>query len=206
MYFTRWQVVRFKITLSIIPSHLKGEKMKKLLLLVLSLILLLACNFGVSVPPIVTVTPTIASAVPTVTPEPSLSAPATGTITGKLSYPSEFIPPLRVVAFGLTDGKAYFIDTAENQQEYSLQVPAGTYNVVSYLHEGVPGNTGQVDSYIPSGGPFAGGYTAMVPCGLAAGCDDHTLLPVTVSGGDTVTADPGDWYAPEGTFPPMPNP
>ena len=24
--------------------------------------------------------------------------------------------------------------------------------------------------------------------------------------GQTATADPGDWYAPEGTFPPMPNP
>jgi hypothetical protein len=130
----------------------------------------------------------------------------TGTIKGKLSYPSEFIPPMRLVAFSLTDGKAYFIDTGENQLEYSIDVPAGTYYVVSYPHEGTAGNIGQVDSYTLGGGPFAGGYTQMVPCGLAAGCEDHTLLPVTVTGGQTTTADPGDWYAPEGAFPPMPNP
>jgi hypothetical protein len=180
--------------------------MKNLLLLSSSLIVILACNLGVSATPVIEVTPT-ASAIPTLTPEPSPSAPSNGTITGKLSYPSEFIPPLRVVAFSLTDGTAYFIDTAQNQMEYSMDVPAGTYNVVAYPHEGaVPGTTGQVDSYIPNGGPFAGGYTQMVPCGLAAGCDDHTLLPVTVNGGETVSADPGDWYAPEGTFPPMPSP
>ena len=179
--------------------------MKKLLLLISSLVVLLACNFGVSTTPVIDVTPT-ASPIPTLMPEPSPAAAMNGTITGKLSYPSEFIPPLRVVAFSQTDGKAYFIDTAEDQQEYSLEVPAGIYYVVSYLHEGVPGTTGQADSYTLGGGPFAGGYTQMVPCGLAAGCEDHTLLAVTVNGGETATANPGDWYAPEGTFPPMPNP
>jgi len=46
----------------------------------------------------------------------------------------------------------------------------------------------------------------MVPCGLSAGCEDHTLLPIIVIEGQTASADPGDWYAPEGTFPPMPEP
>ena len=167
--------------------------MRKLLFWIPFLIALLACNIGIST-------------TPTVPPEPSPAPPSNGTITGRLSYPSEFIPPLRVVAFSLTDGRAYFVDTAENQLEYSIEVPAGTYHVVSYLHEGVAGNTGQVDSYTPGGGPFAGGYTQMVPCGLSVDCNDHTLLAVTVAAGETATADPGDWYAPEGTFPPMPNP
>jgi hypothetical protein len=111
-----------------------------------------------------------------------------------------------VVAFSLTDGKAYFVDTALNQTEYFIDVPAGTYYVVSYPHEGVPGNTGQVDSYTLGGGPFAGGYTQMVPCGLDVSCDDHTLIQVTVAAGQNVVVDPADWYAPEGTFPVMPNP
>ena len=183
--------------------------MKKILLLIMPLVLLLACNLGISVTPAVTVTPT-ASAIPTFTIEPSIelspSAPSTGTIAGRLSYPSEFIPPLRVVAFSLTDGKAYFIDTAQNQAEYSIDVPAGSYYVVAYPFDGTPGQTGQVDSYTLGGAPFAGGYTQMVPCGLAAGCDDHTLLLVTVNGGETVSADPGDWYAPDGTFPTVPKP
>ena len=113
---------------------------------------------------------------------------------------------MRVVAFSLTDKKAYFVDTAKNQGQFSLKVPAGTYYLVSYPYEGIVGNTGVVDSYTLGGGPFAGGYTQMVPCGLTADCEDHTLLPITVTENQTVTADPGDWYAPEGTFPPMPNP
>jgi hypothetical protein len=169
--------------------------MKKILLLIPILIALLACNFVVS-----SVTPN-AQATPT-----STSEPLQATITGKLSYPSEFLPPMRVVLFSVTNGKAYFVDTAKGQGQFSLNVPAGTYYLVSYPYEGTAGNTGQVDSYTLDGGPFAGGYTQMVPCGLASGCDDHTLLPITVTEGQTVTADPGDWYAPEGTFPPMPNP
>ncbi len=176
--------------------------MKKFLLLIASLTALVGCNLG-TVTSLATPTATV---IPTLTPEPSPTPLLTGTITGKLSYPSEFIPPMRVVAFSLTDGKAYFIDTGENQLEYSIEVPVGTYYLVSYPHQGTAGNTGQVDSYTLGGGPFAGGFTQMVPCGLAAGCDDHTLLPVTVTAGQTTTADPGDWYAPEGTFPPMPNP
>lgn len=172
--------------------------MKKLLLLIPILIALLACNFTVITSGGLTATP---QAIFTSTPEP-LNA----TITGKLSYPSEFLPAMRVVLFSLTDKKAYFVDTAKGQGEYSINVPAGTYYVVSYPFEGVAGNTGQVDSYALGGGPFAGGYTQMVPCGLAVGCDDHSLLPVTVTASQTVAVDPGDWYAPEGTFPPMPNP
>ncbi len=172
--------------------------MKKILLLIPILIALLACNFFVSKVSVSTPNP---QATLTFT-----SEPLNATITGKLSYPSEFLPPMRVVLFSVTNGKAYFVDTAKGQGEYSMNVPAGTYYLVSYLYEGTAGNTGQVDSYTLGGGPFAGGYTQMVPCGLAFGCDDHTLLPITVAEGQMVTADPGDWYASEGTFPPMPNP
>ena len=172
--------------------------MKKLLLLIPILLLLLACNFGISAGQVATATP------PAIF---TLASPAVnGTIAGKLSYPSEFLPPMRVVAFSLTDKKAYFIDTAKDQGQFSINVPAGTYYLVSYPHEGVAGDTGQADSYTRGGGPFAGGYTQMVPCGLSVGCDDHTLLPITVTEGQMVNADPGDWYAPEGTFPPMPKP
>ena len=173
--------------------------MKKLLLLIPLLLSILACNFAVSKFP----TPTSEETF-TATPYPSSDFNAT--ITGALSYPSEFLPPMRVVAFSLTDKKAYFVDTAKNQGQFSLKVPAGSYYLVSYLHEGTAGETGQVESYTLGGGPFAGGYTQMVPCGLTANCEDHTLLPLTVTEGQSVTANPGDWYAPEGTFPLMPNP
>ena len=176
--------------------------MKRLLLFIPLFFALLACNFTVRAGHDLTPTPPNAQA--TFTPEPSRELNAT--VKGKLSYPSEFLPPMRVVAFSLTDKKAYFIDTAKGQGQFSLNLPAGIYYLVSYPFEGTAGNTGQADSYMLGGGPFAGGYTQMVPCGLTAGCDDHTLLPITVAEGQTVPADPGDWYAPEGTFPPMPDP
>lgn len=129
-----------------------------------------------------------------------------GTIKGNLSYPSEFIPAMRVAAFSLTNGKAYFVDTAKDQNVYSIDVPPGTYYVVSYPYQGNPGNTGQVDSYTLGGGPYAGGYTKMVQCGLTAGCNDHALIGVVVLTGQALSIDPGDWYALEGSFPSMPNP
>ena len=81
--------------------------MKKLLFLVPALFSLLACNFALSVGRAATTTPPVMFT-PT-------SQPMNGTITGKLSYPSEFLPPMRVVAFSLTDKKAYFVDTAKGQ-------------------------------------------------------------------------------------------
>jgi hypothetical protein len=39
---------------------------------------------------------------------------------------------------------------------------------------------------------------------LTAECTDHALIPATLKAGDTINVNPGDWYAPEGTFPPMP--
>ena len=80
-----------------------------------------------------------------------------------------------------------------NQSEYVLQVSPGTYYIVSYVDkkDGTPG--------------MPGAYSQFVPCGLQASCSDHSLIAVAVAAGQTVTdIDPGDWYAPEGTFPPMP--
>jgi len=173
--------------------------MKRLMVLMPMILAILACNISINKVPVTSTTIS--------QPESSFaSQPSGGILAGRLSYPSEFLPPMRVVAFSLTDKKAYFVDTAKNQGEFSLTVPAGTYYLVSYPYEGTAGQTGEVVSYTLGGGPYAGGYTQMVPCGLQAGCDDHSLLPLTVADGQTVSADPGDWYAPEGTFPPIPTP
>lgn len=122
-------------------------------------------------------------------PGPAPSA-GTGSITGSLSYPSEFIPPLRVFAFQADTQNYFYVDTVENQPTYRIDgLPAGYYTVVAYV---LSGN-------------FAGGYTQAVPCGLSTDCTDHTLIQFPVNTGQTVTGiDPGDWYAPEGTFPPAP--
>lgn len=112
-----------------------------------------------------------------------------GSITGSLSYPSEFIPPLRVFAFQVGSQTYFFVDTLQNQSTYQIDdLPAGYYQVVAY-----------------TAGGLAGGYSQAVPCGLSVNCTDHDLIEVPVNSGQTVTGvDPGDWYAPDGAFPPVP--
>lgn len=135
-------------------------------------------------------------------PAASLSArdfiPPLGTVTGNLSYPSSFIPAMRVVFFSITDGSVSYTDTGMNQGTYSMDLPAGSYDVVAY-----PYSAGVHAAGSPKLSE-AGGYTQMVPCGLSADCTDHSLIPITVVAGQTTMVNPGDWYAPEGTFPPLP--
>jgi hypothetical protein len=125
---------------------------------------------------------------------PPMPGPApsggTGSITGSLSYPSEFIPPLRVFAFQVDSENYYYVDTLENQSTYLIDnLPAGYYQIVAYIQNG----------------EFAGGYTQAVPCGLSVDCPNHELLEVPVNIGQDVTGiDPADWYAPEGVFPAAP--
>ena len=113
-------------------------------------------------------------------------AQATGAIRGNLSYPSDHIPPLQVVAFILDTKFWYWVGTAERQNWYTIEdLPPGRYHVVAYLY----------------GEDLAGGYTADV----VHHNGDHTLLEVIVRSGQTTTGiDPVDWYAPPGTFPPNP--
>jgi hypothetical protein len=131
------------------------------------------------------------------TPTPTLvPAREMGTIIGTLSYPSEGIPPLRVVAFEANTGEYSYVDTATNQSTYTIDLPVGTYNVVAYSIGG--------DGF-PTG--LSGGYSQAVPCGLSVDCTDHSLIDVSVTVGATASGvDPGDWYAPDGSFPPMPPP
>jgi hypothetical protein len=111
-------------------------------------------------------------------------------ITGNLSYPSEGIPPLKVVAFDMmTQAPAASLETEAGQSTYSLVVPPGVYNIVAYTLDG----------------QLAGGYTMAVMCGLTVECTDHTLIPVPAANGLAADGiDPADWYAPAGSFPPAP--
>jgi hypothetical protein len=118
------------------------------------------------------------------------AAEAGGAITGNLSYPSEGIPPLKVVAFDAgSQAPVAMVETEAGQSTYSLSVPIGAYYVVAYTLDG----------------QLAGGYSYAVLCGLSVECTDHTLMPVVVAPGYAPEdVDPADWYAPEGSFPAMP--
>jgi len=113
-----------------------------------------------------------------------------GKISGQLGYPSEVIPPLRVVAFNLTKGTYLWVDTFQNQQYYEIKgLTPGDYVVIAYHHDQ----------------DMAGGYTKYVTCMPFAPCEDHNLIHIHIDAGVTVTnINPTDWYAPPGTFPPDP--
>jgi hypothetical protein len=130
--------------------------------------------------------------IPTFTPVGGLS----GSIAGQLSYPSEGIPAMAVVAY-VTGGSPldyYYIVTNEGTSTYQIDnLPPGNYHVVAY----------------PMTAPtsLSGGYSQAVPCGLSVDCTDHSLIGVQVVGGQVASdVNPQDWYAPEGTFPAYPLP
>ncbi|OGO48516.1 MAG: hypothetical protein A2Z30_04575 [Chloroflexi bacterium RBG_16_64_43] len=143
-------------------------------------------------PTLVVVAPTEVQSTPT----PVVLVP--GSISGSLSYPGSVIPPLLIVAFRGEGGPRFSVEVPQGSATYTIgDVPPGIYHVVAYV---VP----SASEGILVG--LAAGYSNAVACGLRFGCDDHGLLPVVVGSGEAVTGiDPQDWYAPEGTFPPMPD-
>jgi len=111
------------------------------------------------------------------------SQPSPGSISGELGYPSEYIPPLRVVAFDVNSQDYYFVDTQRNQSEYQIDgLPPGTYHVVAYVRE--------------EGPDIPGAYTHFVTCGQTTDCTDHSLIDVKVNAGQVrEDVDPIDFYA-----------
>ncbi|TAK14067.1 MAG: carboxypeptidase regulatory-like domain-containing protein [Anaerolineae bacterium] len=124
---------------------------------------------------------------------PGVTVP-NGAISGRLGYPSSYIPPLVIVATNVNTAQWFYITTPENTGEYTFtDLPPGEYTVIAY----VAGDTND----------YGGGYTIAVLCGLSVDCNDHSLISVIVTSGQTAPgADLTDWYAPPGTFPPNPVP
>ncbi|MCC7118792.1 MAG: hypothetical protein IT310_09725 [Anaerolineales bacterium] len=141
---------------------------------------------------VATAEPLATATQPAEQPATSESVPTTeplGSIAGTLSYPSEQIPPLMIVAYG-EDGYYNYILTMAGEGVYQMDnLPVGTYQVVAYTMDG----------------ELSAGYSQAVPCGLSVDCPDHSLISVTVTADEvTQNINPQDWYAPEGSFPPMP--
>jgi hypothetical protein len=117
---------------------------------------------------------------------------SSGRISGTLSYPSEFLPPMRVCAFELAEATPYCVLTDEGQAQYRIEgVPPGDYLVLAFPHD-------------PGAPP--GGYTGCV-ADLRAGCGDHDLKPIIVAAGQTTPdIDPADYYADAADWPQEPAP
>lgn len=119
-------------------------------------------------------------------------AAGTGRITGRLSYPSEYVPPMRVCAFELAEATPYCVRTGKDQAQYRLEgVPPGDYLVLAFPQE--------ADA-------LPGGYTGCVR-DLSADCRNHDLQPIIVAAGQTTPdIDPADYYADAADWPQEPMP
>lgn len=196
------------------------------------LILVLVASVGlrsdnqvaVSPSPSSTVTPSTptptASPLPTVSPSPSPTVPAAGAVTGRFGYPSDFIPALTIYAIRVDDPKVFFSVNYVGYGNPPRPTPPPGVPVDTYTLTGIaPGNY-YVIAYRNDGETSLGVYSRhTVNCMQAStggqnstpapGCpaNDHTLVPVTVRGGETVSRiDITDWvFGPQtGNYPARP--
>lgn len=106
---------------------------------------------------------------------------ATGTIEGKLSFPSEMMPAdMEVCAVNRTSQQES-CTKEKTPAGYSLKVPAGSYHVFA-----------RSKSFNPN---YKAYYSEFVTCGLKAGCLSHAPIEVKVDAAKVTTGvDPQDWY------------
>lgn len=112
-----------------------------------------------------------------------------GVIKGQIGYPAEESPKQTVCAENINNSKdVHCVDVKGGKElAYSLEVPAGTYNVYAKIVD-TEGTQTEVRAY----------YNEFVKCGLSADCPEsgHSkYIDVEVANGQTVSGvNPTDWY------------
>ncbi len=168
--------------------------MKKFLLLIPLALLLAFCSPAPAAQPAPDVSSIVSATLTAVASDGQVvSSVQAGGVEGRLGYPADSLPAMRIVAFQVATGQYYSVDTVAGQSTYRLDgLAEGKYNVLAYTLGG--------DSF-PVG--LAGGYTQAVMCGMGPECTDHGLVDVIVFDGEiTPGVDILDWLQPN--FPPMP--
>lgn len=103
-----------------------------------------------------------------------------GTISGRICYASESIPPLVIYFENIDTGEVYSLETELNQSDYQIDVTPGSYVAYAYV-------LGIEDT--------PGGYTEAVTCGLTTECADHELIGFEVGDNELASnIDICDWY------------
>lgn len=127
-------------------------------------------------------------------PEVTATGPAPAHLRGRVSYPSEELPAMRVCALATEDmGLGYCTRTGVNAPHYDLKVPPGTWILLAWPQdtgtEGAPGLLSQASECLATAG---------------LNCDDHDFLELTVDAGEVREGlDINDWYYPP-EAPPLP--
>ena len=168
--------------------------------------------------------PSATSSPPRTTSVPNVDR-QTGSITGRLGYPSDFVPPLTVYAISVSDPNVWFSTSTPRFGNPLSSVPPGPTWPPSgpgtYLITGVAPGTYYVIAYRNDDTPqssFPGAYTERArkclssdpntPSPPPGPCsNDQTLVQVTVRAGDALRyIDIVDWIFQSGTYPPRPTP
>ncbi|HEX4854302.1 hypothetical protein [Arenimonas sp.] len=119
------------------------------------------------------------------------NAPAT--LRGRVMYPSEELPAMRVCALAAADpGSAHCVATEVHQMHFELVLPAGEWWLLAWpLDTGTAGDPGLLSAASQC---LADGGT---------GCDDHALQTLQLAAGELRDGlDINDWYYDPADFPP----
>jgi hypothetical protein len=145
------------------------------------------------VAPSATAPPDVPAASPTGADDTAVATPH-ALLRGRVSYPSEELPAMRVCALATEDvGLGYCAETAVNAPHYELRVPPGTWILLAWPQdtgtEGAPGLLSMASECLATSG---------------LNCDDHDFFELTVDAGETREGlDINDWYYPP-EAPPLP--
>jgi hypothetical protein len=116
----------------------------------------------------------------------TIPEPRPATITGKLSYPSDYIPEDMRVCAERTESPdrncSAAFKVSNGRRLYTLTVPAGSYRIYAETRAW-PG--------------YKAYYTEAVTCGLGINCSSHEPITVKVASGEKrAEINPQDWYKP----------
>lgn len=121
--------------------------------------------------------------------------PPAARLRGRVSYPGEDLPAMRVCALATEDpGWGFCTTTKVNSPHYEVVLPGGTWWLLAWPQDsgtaGEPGLFSMASDCLATGG---------------TDCDDHTLREVTLDSGEVREGlDINDWYyEPETQPPPM---
>ena len=111
-----------------------------------------------------------------------------GTISGKLAWPGESIPPMKICAQRLNHKAITCMKlTAKNyhQAKYQWKLPVGKYYIFAHVLNKQAVITPQYRAY----------YSEFVTCGIKASCRSHKPIPVIVQHHKQLkNINPIDWY------------
>lgn len=108
-----------------------------------------------------------------------------GTIAGIVTFPAQLVPPMTVYVSDLDSSRVRSAQLVRGQANFTIEVPPGRYLV--FLAPNAPGAPNIYGAYTQ--------YSLCTPHDVEGRCEDHALVPVTVTAKAphaAVTID--DWY------------